>query len=60
MNKNTKFANPMKVITGPETRWSYLKNYKNLMNTLFARNHISQLYRGYQYYKAPVLENRYP
>lgn len=23
MNKNTKFANPMKVITGPNTRWSY-------------------------------------
>ena len=23
MNKNTKFANPMKVITGPDTRWSY-------------------------------------
>ena len=23
MNKNTKFANPMKVITGPYTRWSY-------------------------------------
>lgn len=23
MNKNTKFTNPMKVITGPNTRWSY-------------------------------------
>ena len=23
MNKNTKFTNPMKVITGPDTRWSY-------------------------------------
>ena len=23
LNKNTKFTNPMKVITGPNTRWSY-------------------------------------
>ena len=23
MNKNTKFTNPMKVITGHNTRWSY-------------------------------------
>ena len=23
MNKNVKVSNPMKVITGPDTRWSY-------------------------------------
>ena len=23
MNKNVKINNPMKVITGPDTRWSY-------------------------------------
>ena len=28
MNKNVKINNPMKVITGPDTRWSYANVWK--------------------------------
>ena len=28
MNKNVKVSNPMKVITGPDTRWSYANQWR--------------------------------
>ena len=32
MSKNVKMKNPMKVITGPNTRWSYANGIKKPVN----------------------------